>query len=121
VKLTDFHLISTTNKALGINIAIVRAMNHPDNGGSTHLWNVGLLTDYTALCPGRLLLRDRRRENLKFNLVGILCSMLLLWKHEDKWVTELFFKLIFILTACKESGRHSFFPELLIIRNTDSE
>jgi hypothetical protein len=26
----------------------------PDDGGSTHLWNVGLLLDYTALYPRRL-------------------------------------------------------------------
>jgi hypothetical protein len=34
---------------------IIRAMNGPDDGGSTYLWNVGLLQwDYTALYPRKL-------------------------------------------------------------------
>jgi hypothetical protein len=38
----------------------------PDDGGSTHLWNVSLIRrDYTALYPRRLYLHTRRCENLK--------------------------------------------------------
>jgi hypothetical protein len=41
--------------------------NRPDDGGSKHLWNVGLvLRDYTAQYPRRLLLTlYHRRDNLK--------------------------------------------------------
>jgi hypothetical protein len=35
-------------------IFIIRAMSHPDDGGSKDLWNIGkLLPDYTALQPRR--------------------------------------------------------------------
>jgi hypothetical protein len=39
-------------------------VNHPDGGGSMHLWNVGLVQqDYTALYPVRLSSHARRRQN----------------------------------------------------------
>jgi hypothetical protein len=35
--------------------SIISAIHHPDDGGSTHLWNVGQhLLDYTAVHPRRL-------------------------------------------------------------------
>jgi hypothetical protein len=41
--------------------SIIRAMNHPDDGGSTHLWNVSQLQrDYTAVHPRRLYTSQRK-------------------------------------------------------------
>jgi hypothetical protein len=38
-----------------LNASIIQAMrHHPDDGSSTHLRNVGLPRDYTALYPRRL-------------------------------------------------------------------
>jgi hypothetical protein len=45
--------------------SIIRFIHHPDDGGSTHLLNVGLRRDYTALYPRRLPYSTHRRENLR--------------------------------------------------------
>jgi hypothetical protein len=29
----------------------IQLHHHPDDGGSTHLWNVGILRDYTEIYP----------------------------------------------------------------------
>jgi hypothetical protein len=39
---------------LWIHLATDVRFHHPDDGGSTHPWNVDLLRDYTALYPRRL-------------------------------------------------------------------
>jgi hypothetical protein len=42
-----------------------------NDGGTTDLWNVGQIRDYTALCPRRLHLHTRLRENLKSHKVKL--------------------------------------------------
>jgi hypothetical protein len=43
--------------------------HRPDNGGSTHLRNVGLLQDYTALHPRRRNSHSTTRRSACFNII----------------------------------------------------
>jgi hypothetical protein len=53
----------------------------PDYGGSTHLRNIGLLRDYTALHPRKLLNKQTNNQTnsalFKFNVLNLLVGSVL--------------------------------------------
>jgi hypothetical protein len=58
-------------------------IHHPDDGGSTHIWNVSLFQwDYTALYPGRLYYHTCSMKTYCCK-VKLFCYMS--WRHVGRW------------------------------------
>jgi hypothetical protein len=89
-----------------VRTASIRAMNHlPDDAGSTYLWNVGLLGDYTALNPRRLQTSDEFSRivtyfcKIHFNI--ILSARL----TSPKW--SLYFRIFYLNLKKSLAGYHN--------------
>jgi hypothetical protein len=94
-----------------INISEVRAC--PDDGGSTHLWNVVRhLLDYTAVHPRRLWTSYSPPWEPEISRVAIVQTFQLLAYHYTLWLCSKCKAPTLTLWACEASCRH-YFPDLV--------